>query len=91
MVVFCYLVLCLSLPTSIVRKSSELYWIAMARPGHGTRCPGTLSRDYETRRPGTQIAKSQDSLETLEKIFSARVRSHKSVLLGKTFLDLHAN
>ena len=38
-----------------IRKSG--FW---SRPGHETRCPGTLSRDYETRRPGTLWKKSRD-------------------------------
>ena len=51
------------------------------RPGHETRRPGTLSWDCETRRPGTLIQKSRDSLRTLEKIFTAWVRTHISDLI----------
>ena len=41
-------------------ESWDRRWSTWSRPGHETRCPGTLSRDYETRRPGNLWRKSRD-------------------------------
>ena len=52
-------------------------------PRNGT---GTINMaGYELVTEVKKGETSRDSLGTLEKIFNARVRSHKSVLLGKTF------
>ena len=52
-----------SLTKPLRKEFHKDHWLHLHvtdRPGHETRCPGTLSRDYETRRPGTLWKKSRD-------------------------------
>ena len=64
-------------------KEKDIFVGEVFVPRNGT---GTINMaGYELVTEVKKGETSRDSLGTLEKIFNARVRSHKSVLLGKTF------